>query len=473
MISLADTDVKASDGLESANENLTKSIMLRSVQSNMMIGPPSSVTAALKPIVVPKGGGENRTHSKIERATSSQSNSGENSIPSEWLALYIQPKKKKENEDDVEDDSQDSDPSASDKHSVTPILQPETDDHADEDDSDSDYSDTDVFDEGSDGTEPGDPDGGGFDSVDDYGDSSDDSDYSDGFDDSYHTLDPIVVSADPPSPPSDFDPGPLTMDAPDFTYDPGLNFWIDSNGNHYNNISPLPPCNVQDAYSAQRATNFINQPEFTAKLNQVAYAAQTQTNEAGFSMGIYHPGAPIQGYTTSPIATGTANNDSIPTSDNQFFVMGSIHSHPVGTFQVPSATDLYYLLNGNSGNSDFQYAYTVSSNGQQYVLMVTDPQAAQQFNTTYPSATNLNSTSNDFLANSTLYTAYQSVVANLYSGGYSLDDARVAALAYVLSNYNSGITMMEKDADGSFHSVYTVAVSDALGNIQYISYNCN
>jgi hypothetical protein len=50
--------------------------------------------------------------------------------------------------------------------------------------------------------------------------------------------------------------------------------------------------------------------------------------------------------------------------------------------------------------------------------------------------------------------------------------AAVTELAYILSKYDTGITLMQADANGNYHPVYYTKSTDANGKVQYNSSPC-
>lgn len=165
--------------------------------------------------------------------------------------------------------------------------------------------------------------------------------------------------------------------------------------------------------------------------------------------------------TQSSIRTGGQNAVSVNTSWSGAFA--SLHNHPNNT-QL-SAGDIYSSIKLNTMNSNFTTSY-ILTNGQLYSIVVTDLAAAQAFATAYPAdqLPGFNPEFPDFLFNQ-----LQALVTSM---GSSVD-GKTGAIAFVLNQYNAGITLLKQNNIGEFEPIKPVETTNSDGTKSYTTKPCN
>ncbi len=165
--------------------------------------------------------------------------------------------------------------------------------------------------------------------------------------------------------------------------------------------------------------------------------------------------------TQSSIRTGGQNAVSVNTSWSGAFA--SLHNHPNNT-QL-SAGDIYSSIKLNTMNSNFTTSY-ILTNGQLYSIVVTDLAAAQAFATAYPAdqLPGFNPEFPDFLFNQ-----LQALVTSM---GSSVD-GKTGAIAYVLNQYNAGITLLKQNNVGEFEPIKPEVITNSDRTKSYTTKPCN
>lgn len=123
----------------------------------------------------------------------------------------------------------------------------------------------------------------------------------------------------------------------------------------------------------------------------------------------------------------------------------ALHNHPNKT--PLSGGDIYAAIILNTQLSTFTTSY-ILTNGETYAIVVTDLQAAQNFKTIYP-ADEKTGYSPEFP--DVIFDQMQEAGNTIGSS----NDVRTKAMASILDKYNSGITLMKQDNNGSFYPIKT------------------
>jgi len=241
------------------------------------------------------------------------------------------------------------------------------------------------------------------------------------------------------------------------------------------NQAPPPPindpCNGNPTQNPTPAK--LTLPEYAGAVSSLTSYANISMLEYGMFLGVNV--AAGGGLMTTPIKSGGINGvDGNPSSPG-FLPFASAHTHPIDTYPMPSVGDIYSLATYNAQYPTYTTAYVISSDGSTTALIVTDAQKLANFLTTYPPATNQNGA--DWAATSPMGIDVNDAVSNLdpvgQVGSPANDVAWRTAQAFVLDKYDTGLTMVMKNADGTFSEVHYVKVTDAQGNSSYKKYNCN
>ena len=165
--------------------------------------------------------------------------------------------------------------------------------------------------------------------------------------------------------------------------------------------------------------------------------------------------------TQAPIRTGGQNAVAVNTTWSGAFA--SLHNHPNNT-QL-SAGDIYASISLNINNSNFTTSY-ILTNGQLYSIVVTDLAAAQAFAKTYP-ADELQGYSPEFP--DLLFNQLQALVTTM---GSSID-GKTEAIAYVLNQYNAGVTLLKQNNAGEFEPIKPEENTNYDGTKSYTTKPCN
>jgi hypothetical protein len=238
------------------------------------------------------------------------------------------------------------------------------------------------------------------------------------------------------------------------------------------------PCANSNAAVAN-ANALFNSPQVQQGMNAALSAKlnNSATNNVEWAVGI---GQTAAGFTVTPVAGGVSNESaSVPVSQVVGTYVADGHNHPNGSPADPSAEDLYGLLNSIRVNTNLKYRFLYANNIDEnsnpiidvYVLIVTDPNAAQAFLTQFPEIQNTNFQTHGFLEDSELGADYLRVrdlfwlgfSSNLSNESYAQGAIGIAA---ILDKNNAGICIAKKDANGNFKKINATLVekTDANGN---------
>jgi hypothetical protein len=165
--------------------------------------------------------------------------------------------------------------------------------------------------------------------------------------------------------------------------------------------------------------------------------------------------------TQSTIRTGGQNAVAVNTSWLGAFA--SLHNHPNNT-QL-SAGDIYLSVKLNTMDSNFTTSY-ILTDGQLYAIVVTDLVSAQNFAAAYP-ADQLPGFNPEFP--DVLFNQLQALVTTM---GSSID-GKTKAIAYVLNQYNAGITLLKQNSIGEFEPIKPEETINSDGTKSYITKPCN
>ncbi|MFT4093094.1 MAG: hypothetical protein QM640_05590 [Niabella sp.] len=219
-------------------------------------------------------------------------------------------------------------------------------------------------------------------------------------------------------------------------------------------------------YKDQLAGNDL----YAAELSAFAEAAKLPQNTVEKSISIklktsYTDGMastqPTYQLGTTSINTGTATivETTTQVSESGWTVIAGIHTHPVNSFTAPSVKDLYSLYNANTANPDYQYQFVFAADGSRYVYTITDATAFTAFITSHPEGQYVDA-DNAWNKNTQLGTDYQSAYTYLLDQyGSNPTNAQQSAayetaLAYSLSQNNTGVSLSKMDSNGEFKSIF-------------------
>jgi hypothetical protein len=230
------------------------------------------------------------------------------------------------------------------------------------------------------------------------------------------------------------------------------------------------PCN---GYRNTPSPASISLPGYTAAVNELTSTLSTDENEKSMFMGVNTAG----GLTTTPITGGSGNAANGNPGYPAFVPFAGVHTHPDGVYPMPSAGDIYNLAGWNAQYPTYTTAYVISAaDNSTTAIVVTDPQKVAAFLAAHPQSTGLDSRGN-WASNTPMWDDFVDAVNTLDTshnpGSPENREAWRSAQAYILDKYDTGLTMVMKNADGTFKEVHFVKTTDAQGNVSYKKYNCN
>lgn len=247
------------------------------------------------------------------------------------------------------------------------------------------------------------------------------------------------------------------------------------------NQAPPPPINDPcKGYSSSTPTPAnINLQGYAGAVSSLTSTLGTSLVENSMFLGVnIAAGGGLMTTTITPGSCGESNGN--PTYPG-FLPFASAHTHPgnsiCNTYPMPSVGDIYSLATWNAQYPSYTTAYVISgSDGSTTALVVTDAQKLATFLAAYPEGTCR--VGADWAPGSELANAVDAAATILDSnppviGSPANEAALRAAQAYVLDKFDTGLTMVMKNADGTFSQVHYVKVTDAQGNVFYKKYNCN
>jgi len=128
------------------------------------------------------------------------------------------------------------------------------------------------------------------------------------------------------------------------------------------------------------------------------------------------------------------------------------HTHPPNGYNAPSAKDVYRLLETKSTDKHFKGKYVAAHNGNKYAITVTDNAMAAAFLST--KSQYLNDSTNDWKDASGIGKAFAEVYDHfLDNDSTKRNYAYEMAMATVLKQYKTGISLNKRDASGNFQPI--------------------
>jgi hypothetical protein len=255
---------------------------------------------------------------------------------------------------------------------------------------------------------------------------------------------------------------------------------------------PLTPCERASLTTAHLASIYafgINPVASTIDLS-------TEVNEKGFFVyqtWKYDPVLLAQNqlvriwgpFITSPISTGTPTkvlvNDSVPPRPPGVNAskMGMLHIHLKNGYAPHSPDDIYgllsYQLEGQTGNNVYEKRYAgnfvLAANGSKYAITISDTAAAKAFLST--KGANLNPLRSKWKDGTEIRKEFDKVFRDTYKtfipASATATDFTAAgnkayeiAMAVVLKNFNTGITLSKANTYGTFKPIMIkITVPDA------------
>ena len=159
----------------------------------------------------------------------------------------------------------------------------------------------------------------------------------------------------------------------------------------------------------------------------------------------------ITSYYSGNVQTGSDSNIVIQVTYPYLTLLtATLHTHPPFGYSAHSAKDVYELIGEQIQNSQFEGTFVAAANGSQYALTVTDYAAAATFYSTM----NQNLDGAKWNETSDIGKAFlkaQKYFEEKFKGNPNqVNLAYEMAMAAVLSQFNTGVTLNKKDAAGNF-----------------------
>lgn len=219
-----------------------------------------------------------------------------------------------------------------------------------------------------------------------------------------------------------------------------------------NDDPPPPPDPCEDAQpGANKATSFSQNASYTSAKSNIQTAA-SDGNEHGISFGKDANGSVI----TSAMSNGNGHSATLGSVDNVF---ADLHNHPEN--RPPSSGDFYGFIDRASAHSTYETRYIITANGTAYAFVVTNLQAAQNFNTNYPREPNPGYEPG-FPEN------IRDEIDQM-QGWYGATEEM--AMAFIMEKYNTGIALLKQDANGNFKRLNTTETT-VNGQKTFVPNNC-
>jgi len=205
-------------------------------------------------------------------------------------------------------------------------------------------------------------------------------------------------------------------------------------------------------------TTLLNSPVLQMPLAQFRDTANLATGKPESGMSIEKlPNGTLVPYNYQ-LATGTVSNATVATQATGKTIVAGVHTHTGGKEAGPSPQDIYHLMEGYKGNNYYKTDFNIAANGNEYALVVENSANLVAFETAYPSSTNINPATNDFLGVAgedklpglnSLKEHYDLIASTVLQQGYNIKEVPEITLIIMLDHYSTGIKLLKKEKDTS------------------------
>lgn len=222
----------------------------------------------------------------------------------------------------------------------------------------------------------------------------------------------------------------------------------------------VPCADAAEAYG--KVMQIMSQTAVGGMIAAMTHTLSTDNVEKSFSFGKDASGQ----YATTPLRVGpaTGTSVSIQVLDQNMTVMGGFHTHPSLIYDVFSAGDVYTIAEANALNENFQHFFVIGAGGSTYALSIIDPIALSLFLRDFPKSSFFDPVTNDWNANSIIGVDAQLAFSDLVNLGRSPDEAMEMTLAFILKEFDTGLTLSKQNANGIFEGVYVNNVSNTASS---------
>jgi len=152
-------------------------------------------------------------------------------------------------------------------------------------------------------------------------------------------------------------------------------------------------------------------------------------------------------------AVQTGNDSSITISSvtsNLRKLAATLHTHPAKGYAAQSAKDIYNLIEETIQKPYYYGAFVVAANGDQYAITITEPAKASAFLNTKAQFLDGNKWKEDSDIEKEFKNAYDHFLDN---DSTKRNYAYEMAMSVVLKQFNTGVTLNKKDANGNFKPI--------------------
>lgn len=224
-------------------------------------------------------------------------------------------------------------------------------------------------------------------------------------------------------------------------------------GGGYDDTPPAQPdpCSTEQA---QAVTTFSTNSIYTSSKSQIESAFSSDGAEHDIAFGKDANGNIIR----SVMTTGNDHTATVGVVENRFT---DLHNHKDN--KPPSSGDIYGFIDISIQDPAFDKRYIVTANGTVYTLSITNRQAAIDFNNNHQRQAPIGDNEPSFPEN------IVNEIDKMQGWGNANEEM---AIAFILSKYNTGISILKENNNGDFKRLKTKEITDNNGNKTYQSNNC-
>ncbi|WPO82957.1 hypothetical protein SD427_01035 [Chryseobacterium sp. JJR-5R] len=203
-----------------------------------------------------------------------------------------------------------------------------------------------------------------------------------------------------------------------------------------------------------KAKNLLNQSVIAAQNAIMKTGISASTIEKGFIFGKDTSGS----YKTSDIILGDSSGAQVdlpPIDTNHVFTAeGGIHNHTIKVYEVPSTGDIYWFMQNNYQNSNFDYYIINGAEGATYACVITNQADFDNFPLSHPPSQYFSSEDNAWNLTKDIGKDFDLSEKYFKDTGKSDEEAKELAMAFVIGKYNMGMGLSKKDSNGNFQPIF-------------------
>lgn len=205
-------------------------------------------------------------------------------------------------------------------------------------------------------------------------------------------------------------------------------------------ISPSPCLSTRAGSAA--ATRLFSHDTCKAAMAQIIRVAG-DGKEHAVSLGKDPDGNIIR----SALSNGAANAAPLPFVAHRF---ADLHNHPEN--KPPSSGDLYHFIDQAVAHEGHYQKFILLPDGTVYALLITDLEAAKDFNRRFPRVAGITDTAKGIKYQPTFPRELVNELNQLKGWSGATEEA---AIVFMLQKYHTGIALLKRDREGRFRMLYT------------------